>query len=116
MSLHFGKVSEKLNGGIQSYKQRSVIFGNFGPFCPIFDPFLVPPGAHLDFLSKIGECHFLTWVKIQLHAKFQKISMDGCREKSGRTNGRTDMPQNNSPPPIGRGTKNALLSGVSGQK
>lgn len=87
MSLQFWKVSEKLNGGIHSYKQKTVIFGNVGAFYPILTPFW-PKGAHLDLLSKIRECHFLTWVTIQLHTTFQKISMDSCRENPDeRTDG-----------------------------
>ena len=37
MSPHFDQISEKLNGRIQSYCSKSVIFGHFGGFSP-FEP------------------------------------------------------------------------------
>ena len=78
-----------------------VSFWPFWPFWDFFDP-LRPWDPNKNF-SKIEECHFLICSKLQLHATFQIISMKSRGEKSVRTKGwikgRTDRPQNNSPPP-----------------
>ena len=78
--------------------QFLAILGRFGAFLTLFDPL----GGERDFFSKIRECHILTIIKLLTHAKFQKILMDGWREKPGRTDVhtyvRTDMPENISPP------------------
>ena len=74
---------------------------HFWPFRGFLAPF-EPLGPQRDFL-KNRRMPLLTCSKLQLHAKIQIISMDGRGEKSGRMDGRTDRPQNNSPPPISRG-------------
>ena len=84
---------------------------------PHFRPYLGPFWAIWPqiFFSKIGECQVLNWPKLQLHAKFQRNSMTGCRGKSRtnerthertdeQINGRKSRSQNNSPLRQCRGT------------
>ena len=71
MSPHFGKVSEKSNGRMKSYKAKSAILINLGFFTPFG-----PLGTHREFCDKkILQC--TTRYEIQLGAKFQKKVMDG---------------------------------------
>ena len=98
----------KNNGQILSYGGKTSILGNFGHFCPIFGA----KGAKKIFFSKIQECHFFSFMKRYFHAKFQKISMDGCGDTALRTDGRTDArtdgrtnsAKNIAPPQNNRGT------------
>ena len=60
-------------------------FGHFGAFLTPFDPL----GSKREFFSKIRECQFLSFMDVQLHAKFQKNLMSGSWDNCG-TNGRTD--------------------------
>ena len=54
------------------------------------DPKLLSQLGHFWLLTKIGECHFLTF-PLQIHAIFHVISMHGREEKHGRTDGRTGL-------------------------
>ena len=72
MSPHIGKVSEKSNGWMKSYKAKSVILGNLG----LFDHFSAPGDASRVLSQKIFYSAQLD-MKIQLGAKFQEKTMDG---------------------------------------
>ena len=88
MSPRFGKVSEKSNGRIKSYKAKSVVLDDLGLFGGIFDPFWAPGDASRVFPKKIFYSAKLH-MKIHFVAKFQENLMDGSPAIS-RTDGRTD--------------------------
>ena len=58
MIPHFDQVSKTANGQIQLYSPKNVIFGNSGAFDTHWSP--------NEVFSKIGERHFLTYLKLQL--------------------------------------------------
>ena len=89
MSLRFGKVSEKSNGRIKSYKAKSVILDDLGLFGGIFDPFWAPGDAPRVLPKKIFYSAKLH-MKIQLVTKFQKNLMDGSPAIS-RTHAQTGL-------------------------
>ena len=92
MSLHFGKVLEKSNGRIKSYKAKRVVLDDSGLFGGIFLPLLGPWGRTEDFSQNFfynAKLH----MKIHFVAKFQENLTDGSPAISrtdGRTHGRTD--------------------------
>ena len=73
-------------------------------FWPYFRKILNDP----DFFRKIRLCHFVSFIVLQLHAKFWKDPMIGFREKL-RTDGRTDMGQSIGPTSKVGGSKNRLV-------
>ena len=63
-----------------------VILGHFGAFSAIKEPL----GTQRELFSKIRECYIFPHMKLKLHAKFQKNTMDSHLEFLERTHGRTD--------------------------
>ena len=105
MSLDFGKVLEKSNGRMKSYKAKSVILANLGLFRGFFTTF--GPLGRIEFCHKNFYSAQLD-MKIQLGAKVQEKVMEGYPaivRTHGRMDGRTHATENNSPSPINRGTK-----------
>ena len=83
----FGKISEKSNGRIKSYKAKSVILDDLGLFGGIFTPF-VPLGTHQGFCTKkFLQCK-ITYENTICH-KISENLMDGSLAIS-RTHARTD--------------------------
>ena len=85
------------------------ISGHFGAFLTLFELL----GTQSEFCHKKFFYSAQLDTKIQLLAKFQKKVMDGYPaivRTDGRTHGRTDATENNSPSPINRGTKLGVTS------
>ena len=91
MSPHFGKVSEKSDGRMKSYKAKSAILGDLGAFWGVFGVFLAPRGAIRVLSQKI----FLQCTTRYENTTRGKISEKSHGRLSGnspdtRTHGQTD--------------------------
>ena len=105
MPPHFDQILEKLNGQIQSYCPKSVIFCYFCPFWGFFTPF-DPLGPQRDFF-KNPRMSLFNLSKVTNSCKISD-NFNGWLRRKIRTNERMDRPQNNSAPPMSQGTKNSI--------